>query len=127
MSETLEQASDTELISAGAEARPIEGGLRLPPGPRLPKVVQTAGFIFGGVSFLEALRRRYGGAVRMTTLFDEGFVMVFDPDLVKALFQGPAENLSAGEANALDQIGQAHQRTARSREALAYFTEAQLL
>lgn len=64
-------------------------------------MLQTAGFIFGGVPFLEAMRRRYGGAVTMTTLFDDGFVMVFDPDLVKAVFQGPVESLHAGEANAL--------------------------
>ena len=73
----------------------------LPPSPGLPRVLQTAGFIFGGVPFLEAMRRRYGGAVTMTTLFDDGFVMVFDPDLVKAVFQGPVESLHAGEANAL--------------------------
>ena len=32
-----------------------------------------------------------------------------------------------GEAEALDQIGMAHQRAARSREALAYFQEARIL
>jgi cytochrome P450 len=64
-------------------------------------VLQTAGFIVGGVPFLEAMRRRYGGAITMTTLFDDEFVMVFDPDLVKALFQGRPEGLHAGEANAL--------------------------
>jgi Cytochrome P450 len=84
---------------AGAAGDPKRGPL--PPSPRLPRVLQTAGFIVGGVPFLEAMRRRYGGAITMTTLFDDGFVMVFDPDLVKALFQGPPEGLHAGEANAL--------------------------
>jgi len=73
----------------------------LPPGPRLPRLVQTAGFIVGGVRFLEACRRRYGGAVTLGTLFDSGFVMVFDPALVKELFQGSNDQLHAGEANAL--------------------------
>jgi cytochrome P450 family 135 len=73
----------------------------LPPGPRLPRVLQTVGFMFGGVRFLEACRRRYGDLVTMGTLFDSGFVMVFDPALVKELFQGPGERLHAGEANAL--------------------------
>ncbi len=73
----------------------------LPPGPRLPRVLQTVGFMFGGVRFLEACRRRYGDMVTMGTLFDSGFVMVFDPVLVKELFQGPGERLHAGEANAL--------------------------
>jgi cytochrome P450 family 135 len=34
-------------------------------------------------------------------VFDNGFVMLFDPELVKQLFQGPHEQLNAGEANAL--------------------------
>ena len=73
----------------------------LPPGPRLPRVLQTAGFILGGVRFLEACRRRYGDMVFMRTLFDSGFVMVFDPAVVKELFRGPGEQLHAGEANSL--------------------------
>jgi cytochrome P450 len=39
--------------------------------------------------------------VTLRTLFDEPFVMVFDPALVKELFQGSGEQLHAGEANAL--------------------------
>jgi cytochrome P450 len=73
----------------------------LPPGPPLPRVVQTAGFIFAGPRFLEACRRRYGNAVTFSTLFDSKFVMVFDPALVKELFQGSGDQLHAGEANAL--------------------------
>ncbi|MGA9858654.1 MAG: cytochrome P450 [Solirubrobacteraceae bacterium] len=73
----------------------------LPPGPRLPRVLQTAGFMLGGARFLEACRRRYGDAVTFSTMFDQGFVMVFDPDLVKAVFQGSGDQLHAGEANAL--------------------------
>jgi cytochrome P450 len=73
----------------------------LPPGPRLPKAIQTAGFILGGVRFLEACRRRYGDIVTLGTLFDSGFVMLFDPELVKQLFQGSNDQLHAGEANAL--------------------------
>jgi cytochrome P450 len=73
----------------------------LPPGPRLPRAVQTAGFMLGGPRFLEACRRRYGDAVTFRTLFDSPFVMLFDPGLVKELFQGRVEQLHAGEANAM--------------------------
>jgi cytochrome P450 family 135 len=73
----------------------------LPPGPRLPRVLQTAGFMFAGPRFLEACRRRYGEAVTFSTLFDSRFVMLFEPSLVKELFQGSSEQLHAGEANAL--------------------------
>ncbi|OAI38536.1 hypothetical protein AYO39_00970 [Actinobacteria bacterium SCGC AG-212-D09] len=62
---------------------------------------QTLGFMIGGVRYLEWCRRRYGDAVTMGTLFDSGFVMVFDPALVKELFQGSNSQLHAGEANAL--------------------------
>src|SRR5579859_1745556 len=74
---------------------------RLPPGPRLPRLVQTAGFILGGARFLEACRRRYGDAVTFSTVFDSRFVMIFDPALVKELFQGSNQQLHAGEANSL--------------------------
>ncbi len=73
----------------------------LPPGPRLPRLLQTAGFIFAGPRFLEACRRRYGNAVTFSTLFDSRFVMVFEPGLVKEVFRGSASQLHAGEANAL--------------------------
>ncbi len=73
----------------------------LPPGPRLPRAVQTLGFMFTGPRFVDACRRRYGDAVTFGTLFDERFVMVFHPDLIKELFQGPPEQLRAGEANVM--------------------------
>jgi cytochrome P450 family 135 len=73
----------------------------MPPGPRLPRVLQTAGFLFGGPRFLEACRRRYGDAVTFGTLFDASFVILFEPALVRELFQGSNEQLHAGEANAL--------------------------
>jgi cytochrome P450 len=64
-------------------------------------VLQTLGFMAGGSRYLEACRRRYGGAVTMSTVFDGPFVMVFDPALVKEVFQGSNEQLHAGEANAM--------------------------
>jgi cytochrome P450 len=57
--------------------------------------------MFAGPRFLEACRRRYGSAVTFSTVFDSRFVMLFDPTLVKELFQGSNEQLHAGEANAL--------------------------
>jgi cytochrome P450 family 135 len=74
---------------------------RMPPGPRLHRVLQTFGFMLGGARFLEACRRRFGNVVTFRTLFDNGFVMLFDPAEIKELFQGPHEQLRAGEANAM--------------------------
>ncbi|HEX3975371.1 MAG TPA: cytochrome P450 [Solirubrobacteraceae bacterium] len=73
----------------------------LPPGPSFPRWLQTLGFMTGGVRYLEWCRRRYGDVVTMGTLFDERFVMLFDPGAVKELFQGSNDGLHAGEANAL--------------------------
>jgi cytochrome P450 len=73
----------------------------MPPGPPLPRWLQTLAFIFTPVRFIEACRRRYGDLVTLRTLMDPGFVMVFDPELVKQVFRGPPERLRAGEANAV--------------------------
>jgi cytochrome P450 family 135 len=73
----------------------------LPPGPRLPRWLQTAGFIFQNVRFIDWARRRYGDLVTFRTLFDPCFVMVFEPELVKQVFRGPPSQLRAGEANAV--------------------------
>src|SRR5437763_16631087 len=81
--------------------RPVTMTGPMPPGPRMPRWLQTAGFMVGGVRFLEACRRRYGDAVTFGTVFDERFVMVFSPDLVKQVFKGSNDRLHAGEANAM--------------------------
>ena len=73
----------------------------LPPGPRLPKWMQTAGFLFFPATWIDACRRRYGDVVTFRSLFDSEFVMVFDSDLVKQVFRGSPDRLHAGEANAL--------------------------
>jgi cytochrome P450 len=91
-------------MEASAGTLPHGPGLpegTLPPGPRLPKLVQTLGFLLAGRRFLDATRRRYGDVVTMSTAFDAKFVMVFDPDLLKKVFQAPPDRLRAGEANAL--------------------------
>jgi cytochrome P450 family 135 len=84
-------------VVSAAEAPPA---VSMPPGPRLPRFVQTLGFVFFPVPFVEGCRRRYGDVVTMGTLFDPQFVMVFGPDGVKQLFRGSPEQLRAGEANA---------------------------
>ena len=71
-----------------------------PPGPPLPPLLQTLGFLSANTRFLEACRRRYGDVVWFRTLFDPGFAMVFDPDMVKEVFRAPPDRLRAGEANA---------------------------
>ncbi len=73
----------------------------LPPGPPLPKLVQTLGFIISPARFFDACRSRYGDVVYFKTLFDSGFVIVFSPKLVKEIFKGDPDQLRAGPANEL--------------------------
>jgi cytochrome P450 len=73
----------------------------MPPGPNLPRFVQTLFFVFGPRRFIRHMSRRYGPIVRLGTAFDPNFVMVFDPALVKEVFRAPPDRLRAGEANAV--------------------------
>src|SRR3954468_8396583 len=75
--------------------------LTLPPGPRLPRALLTLGFLVSPPRFMSAVRRRYGDVVWLSTAFDRGFVMVFDPEVVRQVFQAPPDRLRAGEANAV--------------------------
>jgi len=73
----------------------------MPPGPRLPRWVQTAGFLLQPSRWIDWNRRRYGDVVTFSSLFDPRFVMVFDPELTKLVFRASPEQLRAGEANAV--------------------------
>ncbi len=73
----------------------------MPPGPRLPRFVQTLGFILIPARFIDACRSRYGDVVTFSSLFDPRFVMVFEPEMVKEIFRGSPNRLRAGEANAV--------------------------
>jgi cytochrome P450 len=72
----------------------------LPPGPPLPRLVQSLLVLGPAEPFLRACRRRYGGAFTMRLLFGPPSVVVSDPALVRAVFTGPPDVLRAGESNA---------------------------
>ncbi|MEA2480312.1 MAG: cytochrome family [Thermoleophilaceae bacterium] len=72
-----------------------------PPGPSLPPLVQTLGFVLAPSRFIESSRRRYGDVVTFSTAFESNFVMLFDPEDVKRVFRAPPAEMRAGEANAL--------------------------
>ncbi|HLH64918.1 MAG TPA: cytochrome P450 [Solirubrobacteraceae bacterium] len=92
------QASPRARAAPSAATEPAES---LPPGPPLPRALQTIALMALGARFLDACRRRYGDLVTIRTVFDEAIVMVFDPQLLRVVFQAPADRLRAGEANAL--------------------------
>jgi cytochrome P450 family 135 len=84
-----------------AAAEVTSDAVRLPPGPQLPRALLTLAFLLSPPRFMDACRRRYGDVVFMSTAFDSGFVLVFDPEVVREVFRAPPERLRAGEANAV--------------------------
>ncbi len=97
----MSATATSQAAVAGADAPRSLGSYPLPPGPRLPRLVQTAGFMFGGARFLEWAAGAMAGRCTCGRCSTSGFVMLFDPELVKEVFQGPHQQLNAGEANAL--------------------------
>ena len=93
----------------------------LPPGPRLPRWLQTAGFIFQPSRWIDANRRRYGDVVTFRSLFDPCFVMVFDPELAKQVFRALARAAARrrGQRRARPRRGRALGAPARRRRAPA--------
>src|SRR3954447_25377916 len=79
---------------AGAE-------VSLPPGPRLPRALLSLGFLASPSRFMDVCRRRYGDVVFLNTALGGGFVMIFDPEVVREVFHAPPDRLRAGEANAV--------------------------
>ena len=69
----------------------------LPPGPRLPKSIQTLGFWTRWVPLMEHCRARYGRRFTVRLLSMPPFVHVADPDEAKEVFTAPPEVLHPGE------------------------------
>jgi cytochrome P450 family 135 len=73
----------------------------MPPGPRLPRAVQTLGWITRPLPFMERCRRRYGDAFTLHIQNERPWVFLSDPEDIKQVFTGDPGILRAGEANAV--------------------------
>jgi cytochrome P450 len=73
----------------------------LPPGPRLPKWVQTIVFLRYWPRFVSACGRRYGKAFTIRAATVPPMVYVADPAEIKKVFAGDPSIFHAGEANAM--------------------------
>src|ERR687894_2693200 len=69
----------------------------LPPGPRLPRVVQTMAWWNRTIPFLERCRARYGKRFTLKLVQSPPFVHHSEPDQIKEIFTAPAEVLHPGE------------------------------
>src|ERR671910_287768 len=80
----------------GHSPGPIEG---LPPGPRMPRALQTAIWSRQAQWFLEQSRARFGRMFSIKIAYEGDWVMVTDPELVKQVFTGDPKVFHAGEGN----------------------------
>jgi cytochrome P450 len=69
----------------------------LPPGPRLPSVLQTVGWQTRPLAYQERCRARYGKRYTTRLLGTPPFVMHADPGHIKEIFTAPPEVLHPGE------------------------------
>src|SRR5437773_1534377 len=72
-------------------------GTDLPPGPRLPSVLQTVGWWGRPLAFHERLRERYGKRFTIRLLATPPFVLHSDPEHIREIFTAPADVLHPGE------------------------------
>jgi cytochrome P450 len=81
----------------------------LPPGPRMPALLQTLGTWSRPTAFLERCRARYGKRFTNRLFGQPPLVMISDPDEIKQIFQAPPDVLHPGEgARILEPIVGAH-------------------
>jgi len=92
-------------MATAAEAPPVaarpaggSGFARLPPGPR-PGPLTNAGWIFRPLPLLERWRERYGNTFTLKLAQEPPWVVLGDPQDVRAVFQGDPSILHAGEGN----------------------------
>jgi len=76
---------------SGANGTPVAArGAGLPPGPRLPRAMQAVGWTQRPLPFLERCQRRYGDTFTLRILHWGDWVLLCDPDDVKAVFTAGA-------------------------------------
>jgi cytochrome P450 len=73
----------------------------LPPGPRLPRVLQTLRWGARPMRFMSDCRERYGDMFTVRIAQEETWVMLSDPEHVKQVFTGDPAVFHAGEANTI--------------------------
>ena len=71
--------------------------MRLPPGPRMPRTLQTIAWWNRSVPFLERCRERYGKRFTMRLLQTPPFVHHSEPEHLREIFTAPPDVLHPGE------------------------------
>ena len=89
-------APDRREASRGSREL-TDGPSELPPGPRMPSLLQTLGMWSRPTAFLERGRRRHGGPFTIRMFGQPPLVIISDPDAIKQMFLAPPDVLHPGE------------------------------
>jgi cytochrome P450 len=82
--------------SRGSRATSASG---LPPGPRLPRRLQTTGFFERHRPFMERCQARYGETFTVRLVDGENLVLTSSLEAVEQIFKGDPDVFRAGEGN----------------------------
>lgn len=88
----------------------------LPPGPRMPRSLQTVAALARQRPNLERHRRRFGNLFTVDVLGLGNFVVVADPALIKQVFTAPPTVLHAGTGSPLGAVLGKHSLLATDEE-----------
>jgi cytochrome P450 family 135 len=77
------------------------GAASLPPGPRMPRAIQTAIWARRAQWMLAQCRRRFGDTFRLEIAYEGTWILLSDPEDVRRVFTGDPKVLHAGEANGI--------------------------
>ncbi|MET0558116.1 MAG: cytochrome P450 [Solirubrobacterales bacterium] len=86
-------------VQEAAPIAPREAVRGLPPGPRMPRALQTAIWSRQAQWMLDQCRSRFGPMFTLTIANEGTWVMVTDPEVVKQVFTGDPKVFHAGEGN----------------------------
>ena len=92
-------STDAALQSPGTGALVSRRAGGLPPGPQMPRMLQTAIWFRGAQAMLRRCHARYGDTFKLEIAYEGTWIFVTDPDDVKRVFTGDSKLLHAGEAN----------------------------
>ena len=70
----------------------------LPPGPQIPRLLQTFKWIFRPIPFMRACAEAYGDAFTVRLIGQPPMAFLSDPAAIKQVFTGDPERLRAGQA-----------------------------
>jgi cytochrome P450 family 135 len=77
------------------------GAATLPPGPGMPRAMQTAIWARRAQWMLAQCRRRFGDTFRLEIAYEGTWILLSDPEDVRRVFTGDPKVLHAGEANGI--------------------------